>query len=111
MAYTVPKLTDFSSGALEKAAAELFTALADESSAVGSESDWKNFRDRWMARKNGVLTGVNEWLKAAPKENKRDVGQRVNEIKTRVEQTVDETQQRLQSSASDSRLVSETLDI
>ena len=64
-----------------------------------------------MARKNGVLTLVNDWQKAAPKENKRDVGQRVNQIKTRVEQTVDETLQRIQSSASDSRLASETLDI
>jgi phenylalanyl-tRNA synthetase alpha chain len=64
-----------------------------------------------MARKNGVLTLVNDWLKAAPKENKRDVGQCVNQIKTRVEQTVDETLQRIQSSASDSRLASETLDI
>ena len=37
---------------------------------------WKNFRDRWMARKNGILTQINDsWLKAAPKEAKRDVGQ------------------------------------
>ena len=32
-----------------------------------------------MARKNGVLTEINDlWLKAAPKEAKREVGQRVN---------------------------------
>jgi len=111
MAYTVPKLTDFSPSALEKAAGELFSALAEESKAVRTEADGKSFRDRWMGRKNGVLTLVNDWLKAAPKENKREVGQRVNEIKTRVEQTVDETQQRIQSSASDSRLASETLDV
>jgi phenylalanyl-tRNA synthetase alpha chain len=111
MAYTVPKLTDFSPSALEKAAGELFSALAEESKAVRTEADVKNFRDRWIGRKSGVLTLVNDWLKSAPKENKRDVGQRVNEIKTRVEQTVDETQHRIQSSTSDSRLVSETLDI
>ena len=35
-----------------------------------------------MARKNGVLTQINDlWLKAAPKEAKREVGQRVNELK------------------------------
>jgi phenylalanyl-tRNA synthetase alpha chain len=111
VSYTVPKLSDFSSSALEKAANELFSALAEESRAVRTEAAWKNFRDRWMARKNGVLTLVNDWLKAAPKENKRDVGQCVNQINTRVEQTVDETLQRIQSSASDSRLASETLDI
>ncbi|MGH9568968.1 MAG: phenylalanine--tRNA ligase subunit alpha, partial [Candidatus Angelobacter sp.] len=52
------------------------------------------FRDRWMARKNGILTQVNDlWLKAAPGASKRDVGARVNQLKTEVEQIVE--QQRL----------------
>jgi hypothetical protein len=37
---------------------ELLSALDQESGAVGSENDWKAFRDRWMARKNGVLTNL-----------------------------------------------------
>ena len=42
-----------------------------------------------MARKNGVLTEINDlWLKAAPKDAKRAVGQRVNEIKAMVEEAV-----------------------
>ena len=45
----------------------------------------ESFRDRWMARKNGVLTQINDsWLKAAPKDSKREVGQRVNELKSTV---------------------------
>ena len=89
MAYTVPKLTDYSAAALEKAVAELLAALESESSAVSTEADWKAFRDRWLARKNGVVTLVNDvWLKAAPKDAKRDVGQRVNEVKARVEERV-----------------------
>jgi len=88
--YTVPKLTDYSSAALEKAASELLAALEAEAAAVRSETDWKEFRDRWMARKNGVLTQVNDlWLKAAPKDAKRDVCQRVNELKAKVEQGID----------------------
>ena len=47
-----------------------------------NEADWKAFRDRWMARTNGILTQINDqWLKAAPKEAKRDAGQKVNELK------------------------------
>ena len=85
MPYTVPKLTDFSAAALDGAVRELLSALEQESAAVGSENEWKVFRDRWMARKNGVLTQLNDqWLKAAPKEAKREVGQRVNEIKAKV---------------------------
>lgn len=90
MAYTVPKLKDFSPAALDKAVEKLLAALEKESAAVKSESERKNFRDRWLARKDGILTQINElWLKAAPKEAKREVGQRVNKLKTEVEQKVE----------------------
>jgi len=79
--YTVPKLKDFSTAALDKEVARLRAAVDEESKAVSNEDEWKIFRDRWMARKNGILTQVNDlWLKAAPKDAKRDVGQRVNTI-------------------------------
>ena len=84
--YTVPKLKDFAPAALDKAVEKLLSALSEESSAVKTETEKKTFRDRGLARKNGVLTQVNElWLKAAPKEAKRDVGQRVNTLKGDVE--------------------------
>jgi phenylalanyl-tRNA synthetase alpha chain len=90
VAYTVPKLKDFSPAALDKAAERLLAALKKESADIKAESDWKLFRDRWMARKNGVLTQINElWLKAAPKDAKRNVGQRVNVIKAAVTETVE----------------------
>jgi phenylalanyl-tRNA synthetase alpha chain len=111
VAYTVPKLTDFSTKALEKAAGDLVAALDAESKAVGSEAEGKIFRDRWMARKNGALTLVNEWLKAAPKASKREVGQRVNELKARVEQTVEATLERVKGGASESQLAADGVDI
>jgi phenylalanyl-tRNA synthetase alpha chain len=90
VAYTVPKVKDFSPTALDKAAERLLAALKKESADIKAESDWKLFRDRWMARKNGVLTQINElWLKAAPKDAKRNVGQRVNVIKAAVTETVE----------------------
>jgi phenylalanyl-tRNA synthetase alpha chain len=91
--YSVPKLKSFTAAALDKAAEKLLAALKQEAASVKSEADWKTFRDRWMARKNGVLTEVNElWLKTAPKEAKREVGQRVNEIKATVEEAVAEAE-------------------
>lgn len=87
--YSVSKLTEYSASALERASAELRSALAQEAVAVKNEAEWKIFRDRWMARKNGVLTQINDlWLKAAPKEAKREAGQEVNLIKEQVEQAV-----------------------
>src|SRR5260370_1225455 len=110
--YAAPKLTDFSAPALDRATRELLSALEQESAAVASENDWKAFRDRWMARKNGILTQLNDlWLKAAPKDTKRDVGQRVNELKTKVEQVVEATLARIQSGASSGKIAAERLDI
>ncbi len=89
MPYTVPKLTDFSAAALDDALRELLSALDQESAAVGSENDWKTFRDRWGARNNSIRSHVSDlWLKPAPKDTKRDVGQRVNEIIGRIETAI-----------------------
>src|ERR1700677_667194 len=112
MPYTVPKLTDFSASALDGAVDGLLSALEQESAAVASESDWKAFRDRWMGRKNGILAQLNElWLKGSPGANKREVGQRVNELKTKIEQAVEAALVRIQSGTSSVKLMAERLDI
>jgi len=99
-AYAVPKLKDFSATALDKEVVKLRAALEEESKAVSNEAEWKVFRDRWMARKDGLLTQINDlWLKAAPKEAKRDAGQCVNDLKEKVEQMVDATLDRILSGA------------
>src|SRR5579864_6775297 len=90
VAYIVPKLTDYSATALEKAASECVAACTAESAEVRSDADLKAFRDRWMARKNGILTQINDqWLKGAPKEAKREAGMRVNELKARITELVE----------------------
>ena len=90
MAYTVPKLTDYSSEALKKAAGECIAACTSESAAVHNEGELKSFRNRWMARKNGILAQINDlWLKGAPKEAKREAGIRVNELKAHITELVD----------------------
>ncbi|HWZ79995.1 MAG TPA: phenylalanine--tRNA ligase subunit alpha [Candidatus Sulfotelmatobacter sp.] len=90
MSYTVPKLTDYSAAALEKAAGDCMAACAAEAGEVRTDADLKSFRDRWMARKNGILTQINDvWLKGAPKEAKREAGIRVNGLKARVPELVE----------------------
>lgn len=107
--YTVPKLEDFSPAALDSAVTELRSALEEESIAIGNEADYKTFRDRWMARKNGILTQINGlWLKAAPNEAKREVGRRVNELKAFVEERVESAQAR---TSGDALVASEKLDV
>ncbi len=110
--YTVPKLEDFSPAALDAAAAELLAALRSEAESVSGAKDFEDFRNRWMARKNGLLAQVNDlWLKPAPGPAKRDVGQRVNALKAQAEALVAEAQLKAAGSALDSRLKSEAVDI
>ena len=85
MPYTVPKLKEYSLPALANAAAECIAACSAEAAEVRSDADLKALRDRWMGRKNGILTQINDlWLKGAPKDAKREAGIRVNELKARI---------------------------
>ena len=89
MPYKVSKLEDFSPAVLDKAVEELFSALDRESRSLVTDAERKAFRDRWLARKDGLLTQINElWLKPAPKPFKREVGQRVNRLKADVEEKI-----------------------
>ena len=94
MAYTVPKLTDFSPDAIEEAVLELRTAFETEAAAVLEQSQspdlnlvqkgnaFDEFRNRWQARKNGIATQVNEiWLREAPVSAKKVAGQSVNKVR------------------------------
>jgi phenylalanyl-tRNA synthetase alpha chain len=101
MAYSVPKLKDFSAAALDVAVAGVKDQLQSERPDLfaqalkhrkgGPAPDLKVFRDRWMSRKSGVVTQINElWLKAAPPEAKREVGRRVNELRQWITEQVAE---------------------
>ncbi|HEX4785525.1 MAG TPA: phenylalanine--tRNA ligase subunit alpha [Candidatus Sulfotelmatobacter sp.] len=106
--YTVPKLTDYSAKALEKAANACVRACSDEAAIVHNEAELKAFRDRWMARKNGILTQINDlWLKGAPKDAKREAGIRVNELKAKIQDLVESAH----VAGSGDALASETVDI
>ncbi|MFI5089016.1 MAG: phenylalanine--tRNA ligase subunit alpha [Terriglobales bacterium] len=111
--YTVPKLADYSPAALDKAVRELLSALESEADAVNEEADWKAFRDRWIARKNGILTQINDlWLKPAPGPVKREIGKRVNSVREEVEHALSLVQSDLERKVFSESvpLVSGTLD-
>jgi len=93
VAYTVPKLTDYSAAALVKAVNQCIDACQAEAAAVKNESELKLLRDRWLGRKTGILTQINDlWLKGSPKGEKREVGIHVNELKLRIQILVEGTQ-------------------
>jgi phenylalanyl-tRNA synthetase alpha chain len=101
MSYTVSKLADYSAAALDAAVAAAKAEFKREHGDLGiaamkhrsggPEPDLKGFRDRWMGRKSGYLTQINDlWLKDAPASHKRHVGARVNELRQWVTEQVAE---------------------
>ncbi|HWP85642.1 MAG TPA: phenylalanine--tRNA ligase subunit alpha [Terriglobia bacterium] len=71
----------------------LETALREEISRLQSPAATAEateaFRVRWLGRKQGILRAVaDNWLKPAPSEFKREIGQRLNALKEKAEQTI-----------------------
>jgi phenylalanyl-tRNA synthetase alpha chain len=112
VAYSISKLTDYSLAALESAANECVRACQKEASAVRNDAELKAFRDRWIGRKSGILKQINDlWLKAAPKDAKRNVGHVVNEVKAAVENILHTAESNRLELATGTPLASERVDI
>jgi len=75
---------------------ECIGACTAEAAEVNSDAELKSFRDRWVARKNGILTQINDlWLKGAPKDAKKVAGFHVNALKMRITELVDDAKEDL----------------
>jgi phenylalanyl-tRNA synthetase alpha chain len=88
MAYTVPKLTDYSTSTLTTAEMEAKSAFDQEWSSIEHGTSVEILRVRWLGRENGIVNKqiTDLWLKTAPKQSKREVGQIVNNLKGYVEE-------------------------
>jgi len=93
VAYTVPKLTDYSERELGEAVAQFRLVLETERREIHRRVDdpaltpavrqdlLKRFRDRWVGRKSGLFGHLNDlWLKNAPPDRKKHVGQLINQV-------------------------------
>lgn len=76
---------------VESLYAELGALFDRELAAATGADELRRLRDRWLGRKQGLLTATNDhWLKPAARELKPAVGKLQNQLKTRVEQALDE---------------------
>jgi phenylalanyl-tRNA synthetase alpha chain len=79
---SIPNLTAFDDAALDGA----FAALAAQARADAAALDAEAFRLQWLGRKQGLLKEVSDrWLKAAPGQAKKAVGERFKVLKELVE--------------------------
>ena len=106
---TIPNLTVYDDAALDQAFAALAKQAADDAAALNGPEAVEAFRLEWLGRKQGRLNEVSgRWLKSAPAEAKKSIGQRFNELKQRVEFLLDEA---TGVGPSDAALAAEAIDI
>jgi len=121
VAYSVPKLTDWSADSLDKAASDLLSSLDAEIHHLLTSDDgikspdhdlewkqrwlkYKEFRDRWVARKGGIVSQLKEsWLNGAPREHKSQAGKVFNTLRLRVDDEVAGAETLLQRQESDAQ--------
>ncbi|HEX8711008.1 MAG TPA: phenylalanine--tRNA ligase subunit alpha [Terracidiphilus sp.] len=105
----IPNLPDYGESALDQAFSTLESQVRDEAAALESPDALEAFRLRWLGRKQGRLNEVSSrWLKAAPLEAKKALGQRFNAFKATVENLLDEASG---AGPSDAMLAAEAIDI
>ena len=89
--------------------AQLEAEARQVASSLGTPEAVENFRLDWLGRKQGKLKQLSDaWLKSAPAEQKREIGQRFNALKSVVESLLEAA---LGAGPSDAALAAEALDV
>ncbi len=74
--------------------------------------NWRIFLLKWTGRKSGVLSLITDnWLKPAPPELKRAVGQELNQLKAHVESSLADRQAAIESAADEAATARERVDL
>jgi phenylalanyl-tRNA synthetase alpha chain len=94
---------------LDQSFAQLEQEARQAAASLGSPEAIENFRLDWLGRKQGRLKQLSDaWLKSAPVEQKREIGQRFNALKSVVESLLEEA---AGAGPSDAVLAAEALDV
>jgi phenylalanyl-tRNA synthetase alpha chain len=85
-----PHLPGYSDAELDRAFATLTRELEHSAGQISGAESVEAFRLEWLGRKQGRLKTVSDaWLKTAPAEARKGIGQRFNVLKMRVEELLD----------------------
>lgn len=83
----IPHLDGYSEAALDKAFAGLTREVEASAQSLSSAETVEQFRLQWLGRKQGRLKSISDaWLKSAPVEAKKLIGQRFNQLKAQIEE-------------------------
>ena len=102
-------MTNGETSDLNQKFAQLEAEARQAAASLGTPEAVENFRLDWLGRKQGKLKQLSDaWLKSAPVEQKREIGQRFNQLKAVVESLLEAA---LGAGPSDAALAAEALDV
>jgi phenylalanyl-tRNA synthetase alpha chain len=105
----IPNLGSFDEDSLDHAFAAIAKQAADGAARLNGPDEVEAFRLEWLGRKQGRLNEISgRWLKSAPPEAKKAIGQRFNELKTKVEVLLEQASG---AGPSDAALAAEAIDV
>ena len=105
----IPSLGGFGEADLDGAFAGLAAEVEHSAKNLAGAEAVEQFRLHWLGRKQGRLKAVGDaWLKTAPPEAKKLIGQRFNKLKEAIEQRLESASA---AGVSAAELAAETLDI
>ncbi|HEX3437075.1 MAG TPA: phenylalanine--tRNA ligase subunit alpha [Pseudacidobacterium sp.] len=86
----IPQLSGYNEAALDRAFAELTREVEASAEELSSPDAVEQFRLLWLGRKQGRLKSISDaWLKSAPAEAKKPLGQRFNQLKAQIEERLE----------------------
>jgi phenylalanyl-tRNA synthetase alpha chain len=112
------KLTDLGDASPEEVMARFagvrhrFDEQFAEHSSRNDPEEWRVFLLAWTGRKSGVLSQITDnWLKPAPPELRRVVGQELNKLKAHVESVLAEHEAAIKAAAERAAAASDQIDL
>ena len=87
---TIPHLSGYSEPELDRAFAAISREVETSAAVLETPESVEQFRLQWLGRKQGRLKAISDaWLKSAPAEAKKLIGQRFNTLKAEIDQRLE----------------------
>jgi len=105
-----PHLSGYSEAELDQAFAAISQKVEASAAALETPDAVEAFRLQWLGRKQGLLKAISDaWLKSAPAEAKKLIGQRFNTLKAAIEERLETAGKASHTGALDAETIDITL--
>src|SRR5580700_610486 len=106
----IPHLSGYSEAELDQAFAAISREVESSAAALETAEAVEAFRLQWLGRKQGRLKAISDaWLKSAPVDAKKLIGQRFNTLKAAIEERLETAGKASHTGALDAEAIDITL--